>query len=302
MPKGKYYQMKQGNGINELVAIGKTPTRELAPTDAWDDDIKTVCEFGEFRLYQGKGLVLTQRAVKLLCALFIKTAENKAKNDLTITLPISEYLQMLGFKDTKNNRKRTRIHAKEDLRRLYAASVDTYRTRSGNRELIQAMRIIGQYGDDLKDALTVTFTPGFYALYRDTYRVMNLPTAAIRLDIRYNPHSLPLAYKLSTHKKQNYTKANANIISVAALLSACPDMPKYEDVSKSGSRDITRRIIEPFERDITALNDCISWQYWQDGQAAATPHYYTEFIGLNIKVEWIDYPKLTFKKSDLSDT
>ncbi|MCL1914759.1 MAG: hypothetical protein FWG10_13000 [Eubacteriaceae bacterium] len=82
-------------------------------------------------------------------------------------------------------------------------------------------------------------------------------------------------------------KRNENIVSVKTLIDACPNFPTYDSV-KSGNRNITNRIIEPFERDLLALSPAIEWEY--KNIVGRPPRGYEEFIGAKIVVHWLAYP------------
>lgn len=64
------------------------------------------------------------------------------------------------------------------------------------------------------------------------------------------------------HKKSNREKGTHNIISIEALLTSIPDIPKYENIKGTGA--IARRIIDPLENALTNLEkdgDIYNWYY-----------------------------------------
>ena len=134
-----YYKLKQGSGLNEMIAINKTPTYELGET-LWND-ILTVKEGKNFKLYQREGMYLTPRAEKLAIALLIKASEQH--DQMKVVLPIAEYLKMTGRRDTEKNREKALPQIQEDVLRIFNSSFDTYRVRNVKREIITQMRIIG---------------------------------------------------------------------------------------------------------------------------------------------------------------
>jgi hypothetical protein len=84
----------------------------------------------------------------------------------------------------------------------------------------------------------------------------------------------------------NIGKPNEDTISVQTLIDACPNYPTYEKIMKE-DRAISRRIIEPFERDLNALSPSISWEYQGLNES---PRNYQEFIAANIVIHWSTYP------------
>ena len=61
---------------------------------------------------------------------------------------------------------------------------------------------------------------------------------------------------------------------------------------------MTRRIIDPFERDMDALSDTLKWAYCHSNNTPLTDEElknlnYDTFIELLIKTEWNNYPDQT---------
>ena len=95
----------------------------------------------------------------------------------------------------------------------------------------------------------------------------------------------------------NVGKKNEDIIAVKTLLAVAPNLPSYEEVMAT-DRALNRRIIEPFERDMDALEDTLTWTYCHsnnspltDGELASLS--YDTFISLLIKTDWKQYPDQT---------
>ena len=80
----------------------------------------------------------------------------------------------------------------------------------------------------------------------------------------------------------NLGKLNENVISVKTLIDACPNFPTYEDVM-GGAGQISKRIINPFERDMDSLSPGISWEYQRE-----SPKNYSDFINSNIIIHWTE--------------
>ena len=95
----------------------------------------------------------------------------------------------------------------------------------------------------------------------------------------------------------NCGKKNEDIISVKTLLDCAPCLPMYEEVM-AGDKKVTHRIIVPFERDMEALGDVLSWEYCHSMGSPLTEEeaahfcYYT-FQNAMVKIRWNDYPDQT---------
>ena len=95
----------------------------------------------------------------------------------------------------------------------------------------------------------------------------------------------------------NRNKSNENRIRVSTLINAAPLLASYDEVSKGG-RQVRQRIIDPFERDMNALQGKgVRWQYI-DPENKDQPLNkdqveglsYLEWEALIIDIEWEYYP------------
>ena len=100
----------------------------------------------------------------------------------------------------------------------------------------------------------------------------------------------------------NYFKPNADIISVETLLNSSPLMPSYDEISQSG-RHYAQQIIKPFEHDMDALDETLTWEYCHENGEPLTDEEleilyndnrhtpsYNLFITLLVKITWRNYP------------
>ena len=123
------------------------------------------------------------------------------------------------------------------------------------------------------------------------------PSQLQTLNSKRNPNSYYFLRKIAEHKNMNVGKKNEDIIAVKTLLSVAPHIPTYEEVMQT-SRALTRQIIEPFERDLDALEETLSWTYCHSNNTPLTDEElatlsYDTFKGLLIHTEWKDYPDQT---------
>lgn len=228
---------------------------------------------------------ITQSAARLLDCLLI-CATNQGLNSTYVTLPLKEYMAMRGLSD----RKAAREQANRDLEALFRVSFEFPAKQRGKVTWTRA-RICEAIGEVKSGDIVFSFAPTFFNSLRvnDTgkYLHMFLPREALQGNINKNPYMYWLGRKIAEHKRMNLGKTNENIIAVKTLLGACPDFPTYKEVMATG-RQVNRRIIEPFERDMDAFNESFSWNYI-DGNGH-TPSDYASFSAAMVAISWKNYP------------
>ena len=233
---------------------------------------------------------------QLLDALTVALTESGA-NSKEVTLPLKEFMEKRGLV----NERETRKQVKDDLETLFNARISFKESRGKGREAdYEDVRIIGRKGIR-NSIITVAFWDDFYNILVG-YPVMPYPVQLFRLNSKRNPNSFYLLRKITELKNLNAGKKNEDIISVPTLLKSSPYFPTYEEVMAT-DRHINQRIIEPFERDMNALNDTLTWHYCHANDTPLTEEELKEqelhtmpydfFTKLRIKVTWRDYPDQT---------
>lgn len=216
-------------------------------------------------------------AVKLLDCLQIKATE-KSLSDTLVVLPLDEYMEMRGLKDKKEARKQ--------IKNDFTAIDSTYLEHKNGHGWLR-VHISGGTSGVKNGKIVFRFNTEYFELLKLSgakYLYMYYPQIALKLNDSYNPYSYFLCRRISEHKRMNLGKSNENIIRVETLLMNCANYPLYEDIVKDGGH-LTKEFIEPFERDMDALNSVFNWQY-QDGQPAT----YEEFWYSNVIINWHNYP------------
>lgn len=228
---------------------------------------------------------------QLLDALTVKLTESGAKSPF-VELPLEEYMAKRGLNDVKEARKQV----KRDLSVLRHAAISFKEPRRKGRE--QDFLDVGILSDIgiRNGVIYVSFGQVLYSLLI-SYPIMPYPTLLWRLNAQYNPNSYFLLKELTEHKNMNVGKKNENLISVKTLLAASPEFPTAKEVLNT-DRAFSRRIIDPFERDMDALSEVLSWEYSHiKGDPLSEEelaHFdFNLFKGLLIKVTWRDYPDQT---------
>lgn len=228
---------------------------------------------------------------QLLDALTVALTETGAKSP-AVALSLEEYMKKRGLKDKKEARKQVT----DDLETLFNATISFKEKRKkGQEQDFHDIRIIDSKGIR-KGIINVTFGTAFYNILLG-YPIMPYPAQLWELNSKRNPNSFYLLRKIAEHKNMNVGKKNEDIIAVKTLLAAAPYLPSYEEVMNT-DRAISRRIIEPFERDMDALEDTLTWTYCHSNNTPLTDEElssmsYDTFISLLIKIDWKQYPDQT---------
>lgn len=283
--------IRQGIGTNTLTKIRPDQTatgntkidRNGTATITQNDYIVTIPNYAQLT-------GLRTSTYQLLDALTISLTESGAKSP-TVILSLSEYMKRRGLKDRKEARKqlvadlnvllKTNITWKEKRREIPAGGMN--------------ITDIWEWNDKKKTTIRYTFTQSFYNILLG-YPVMPYPSQLQRLNARKNPNSYYLLRKIAELKNMNVGAEREDIISVKTLLENAPFIPSYDEVM-SGNRNLVDRIIKPFERDMNALSNTLTWHYCYskgatDDQIEETPDY-NDFITYYVKITWRDYPDQT---------
>lgn len=199
---------------------------------------------------------------------------------------------MRGIKD----RKEARNQVKADLSVISQTSITGEESR-GKNTISYAFVNIADSGI-LRRNGQIDFTYGAtYGQMLRSYPVMPYPTQLFRLNGKRNPNSFSFLRKISEHKNMNAGKKNEDVISVRTLLDSTGHIPSYDDVM-AGNKNISDRIILPFERDMDELHETLSWHYCRSNNEPLSDSdsanmTYDVFIDLLVKITWKDYPDQT---------
>jgi len=191
-----------------------------------------------------------------------------------VMLSVDDYMTKRKLKDKKEARKQLR----ESMQAIYNLSLDWTETRyikpegkkrTKKEEIHYKARVIDFMAQELEKnpvqngRVYAKFTMDI-AKYLSQAFIMPYPDKLMIINDNANPHSYHIGRRLAEHYNMNIGKNTANRISVKTLIEALPDLPSYEEIMND-ARQISKRIIEPFERDITALVEKYgileSWNY-----------------------------------------
>lgn len=289
--KSTFSTIRQGNATNALTKLraieGKTATLDPVTGTATIKKGNFTLTIPNYSKLSG----LKTSTHQLLDAITIALTESGAKSP-TVIIPLSAYMDKRGLKD----RKEAKNQVKADLEVLRQASITGEEKRGKNTNAYSFVNIADSGEVKRNGDIVFTFGNTFFQMLL-SYPVMPYPAQLQTINNKRNPNSYYLLRKIAEHKNMNIGKKNENIIAVKSLLRIAPYIPSYEEVMAT-DRALNRRIIEPFERDMDALEDTLTWTYCHsnnspltDGELASLS--YDTFISLLIKTDWKQYPDQT---------
>jgi hypothetical protein len=231
-----------------------------------------------------EGYTRLAREPNVLTAIFLDCLMLKATqqglNDTAVRLSLSEYMALRGMTDEKTAREQvaTAIKILKGIEFRFVGGVK-------KKDWIN-VSLYGGYSAIKNSIIHFRFNEEFFDSYKMTAKslYMQYPTAVLQLNAKQTPWGYWIGRKLTEHKRINAGNPNEDIISIRALLDSCPDYPTYEAVREK-SRHVHKLIIEPFERDITALKNTLTWEYIEGSGKT-----YADFIDAKIKITWLNYP------------
>ena len=310
--KDPYVKMYQNKGLNALATVSKN----LFALNKHKKTAQAIKDKVTIKVDNFNFACLKTQTTKTMDILAVKLAENlpygediSAENidkHREVALSLDEYMSFLKINDKKEARRKLN----ESIKSLYDATLEYDETRwekekCGKITTRWKARVLDAIGEDYEEkpvqngTARVKFTFDVAKCLGKSY-LTEFPTALFSINTKYNPHSYNLGRKLVLHHNMNIAKDNANRIGVKSLIEACPDLPTYDEVMKD-ARQITKRIIEPFERDLEALVACgilTEWHYCNSKDTPLTDeqlanYSYGEWIKWLVEFELANYPDQT---------
>lgn len=228
---------------------------------------------------------------QLFDQLMIHLTDNGIKSP-TVIISQDEYMKRRHL----TNRKEAKKQEKADLKILAPLSFSWEETREGKLESFGFINLADSGKVERNGDIVFTFGSTFFNKAK-TFSTMPYPEQLQRLNGKRNPYSYAFLRKISEHKHMNSGKENEDIISVQTLLDAAETMPTYEEVKRT-DRAFSRRIMEPFERDMDAIADTLTWEYCHRKGVTLTDSELNDmdfqmFRTLLVHTEWKDYPDQT---------
>ena len=287
----KFDNIRQGTDTNALTKMsakkGKGLTIDRITGDATIKKGNFILSIPNYAQLAG----LKTSTYQLLDAITLAFTNSGAKNP-TVILPLEEYMRRRGLKD----RKEAKTQAKADMDILKRASFSWEEKRDKTTQSYAFVNLADSGEIKRNGSIVFTFGATFYNSLLG-YNVMPYPAQLQTINNKKNPNSYYLLRKIAEHKNMNIGKKNENIISVKTLLDVAPSIPSYEEVTKT-DRHFDRRIIEPFERDMDALEDTLTWHFCHSLNQPLTEKElatmsYEIFEKLLVHTIWKNYPDQT---------
>lgn len=289
-----YSPLRQGPFTNTLTKLKPSASEfkinKIADTATFKKGNFSI-SFSHFEEIFGRIAGLKTSTHKLLDA-FIRELSKKGLHNQTVSFSLDDYMALRGLKDKKT----ARNQVDRDLFILKIATFRFTQKIKGKPQDFTNFNIFGENG--IKNGIIWgTFTKSFLELLMG-YNIMPVHDILFKLDDKHNPNCYYFLREILELKNMNYGKANADIISVQTLLNSSPELPTYEELSKS-TRNY-QHIIEPFERDMDALNEVFTWEYCHSNGLPLTDEElqnfnYEIFSNLLIKIFWRNYPERELK-------
>jgi hypothetical protein len=290
IPEKNYYEMAENKATNSITKVLVRKHKES------DFDIMGNIEIKSDKTTIKLNGVKTPKTStsKFLDFLMLMWVEN-GRSEKTIKVHLKEYLNLRGKKDTKDTRKELRKEINEALNTIENIKI-TFTTERGQEKL--NIKLNGGTCGIYNSIIHFNFNADFTEYLKEIpNQFMYAPKELFTFNDKYNPHSYYLLRKICLHKRLNLTKNNENIIGVKTLLDYCPKFEAYKNYNKSNHKRFLQLILEPFEKDMDAINS-FNWHY-----KGNTQNTFDEFIKENVIITWNDYPvekiiKLNSKKKE----
>lgn len=291
-----------GDGLDATMPYGylhQGPLTNALPMVRSQDAVKAVdaitgetkFEIGSYALKLPTGYPESRIRQSLfnLFDFLIEVYTNKGGRSATIETTLKEYMQFRELSD----RKTAFNVAQEDLETLRKADIQFFETYLKGDEFQGSLsvRLVRATGINKRGEIVCTLDDLTHKILV-TYPTMIFPHELYKLNAKHNPHSYAFLRKITEHKRMNTGKKNEDIVSVKTLLKAS-SLPTYKSVME-GTRQVTKLIIDPFERDMNVLQS-IKWEYCHKNGEPLTQEEldnfdYSVFSECNIKITWINYP------------
>jgi len=197
--------------------------------------------------------------------------QNDQIND-NIVFSLSEFAERLGLKNIEDVKDRLQKTIKLLRTSIEYKCIDP-KSKKWSGWGITSIILSGEI-DSKNDLVKIQYDRNYIKAIIKEGHLTTYPPQIFKLDDEKNPESFSLFLKINNHQRMNGKKPNKNIIAVKTLIDIT--------VSKN-DRNYKKRIIEPFERDLNALNEFFKWEYSYKGEKIENPSF-SLFKELNIKV------------------
>jgi len=184
-----------------------------------------------------------------------------------ISIDLTEWQSLRGTK-----RRTTIDEIVSDLDKIYEASI--FFDKSKARMLMKTPDTSKRQSTIIKFKLHDEIAK----MFAESKAFMYIHKAIFTVNPKLNPHSIQLLLSISSHTALNTI---SKVPTSYLIRESC--LPTEEEVKTKHQRHYKDKIIDPFERDMNALNKVFTWKY-KSGSGAS----WKEFTDSIIEIRYID--------------
>ena len=228
---------------------------------------------------------------------------------------LEDFMSVCGLRDKRNARAQFReaAHTLLNIGMTFDYEIKRVKGRGKSRKVVETTEHVGGYmfvctagirtldEEPLIDSSIEFDMSTRMLLYLCNRFIMPVDLKMFTINPQKNPHGYNIMRKLTEHYDINATAPNEPVkLSVLALLEHCPEIPTPKEVRTEKAVQLSKRIREPFERDINALEETyglIKWQYCKLGGIEFEPeetqpadYPFEDWLDLLIEYYLPDYP------------
>lgn len=278
---------------NKFIADLRKPHPRMLDSVSVGDDV-VIYELENITLQFERFKNLDAFGKKVLIFLIYTYTRFGANEKREINFRISDYMELCGLKSVRNAMDQIR----KGQENLFSLSVLARKPKSV-LDTPKERRLIADKDSDFKsDFAMVEITNQFIELTKEN-RYIKLSKLYFRLNLLHYPNSPDMLLKFSEQKSMNFNSRNNDIIRIGAVIEACPNLPKYDEIKSEGR--INQRIKDPFFRDLCRLGEVLTFELYtiekkkiSIDEAKELP--FEEFENVRIHIKWLNYPERDTKK------
>lgn len=237
--------------------------------------------------------------------ILLSITENKLIRN-QIFIPLEKYMKLRGL----TFKKKAVIQLKQNLLLLSQITINGNEKQYKKKQkdiLFNSSHLITDFLIRKNGDIIITISDDFLN-YLKNKSVMKYHKKLLKINPHKNPNSYFFLRRILEHNFMNKRKDCINVIPVRTLLNIS-ELPLYEKV-KQTRQSFIKKIINPFFRDLSALNDVLDWEL-TDGEHVINVNptevsrmknfSFSFFSGLKIKVKWKNETKTELTETERNE-
>lgn len=283
---GLFYQNKSTNQLSEI-STKRNPTKALPYMNAARLKYKDLTVDIDNKVKVGPA-----ETMMLDYIIFRHTQDDNHENELSVVIPLKEYMRDRGLKDPKSAR--TFLKKEKDILPSIHVSYDS---KDDDNPLDVSYRVnLFSSGAWVSGKAIFNLTPEFNSQLTQHGRAMPYFKGLFKLNPYKGESAIRIGKWLQRNKFLNYGKPRADFAKISTLLSNCPSIRSYDEVMKHG-KHVNQLIIQPFLDAVEQLaqQGMFTYRLCYDKEGKKEFNYtnglaYEDFIkGYLIITSWNDY-------------